>query len=96
LTLPVFHIQDIYESKAAMFIMTKTPILSKYTNKTLDVYNDIYNIIDNRENKSNEQVNVEAMKVMLEYEIITPDSAQKLIDKNKVEIDDDSFIDNYK
>ena len=56
----------------------------------------IYSIIDNRENKSNEQVNVEAMKVMLEYEIITPDSAQKLIDKNKVDIKDDSFIDNYK
>lgn len=95
LTLPVFNIKDIYESKTAMFIITETPILSKYTGKTLDIYNDLYSIIDNRENKSNEQVNEEAMKLMLEYEIITPESAQKLIDKNKVDINDDSFINTY-
>jgi len=96
LTLPVFNIKDLYESKTAMFIITKTPILSKYTGKTLDIYSDLYSIIDNRENKTNEKVNEEAMKLMLEYEIITPESAQKLIDKNKVDVSDDSFIDDYK
>ena len=96
LTLPVFDIKDIYESKTAMFIITKTPILSKYTGKTLDIYNDLYNIIDNRENKTNEQVNEEAMKLMLEYDIITTESARKLIDRNKVIVNDDSFIENYK
>lgn len=95
-TLPVFNIKDIYESKTAMFIITKTPVLSKYTDKTLDIYNDLYSIIDNRENKTNEQVNEEAMKLMLEYEIITPESAHKLVDKNKVNVNNDSFIDNYK
>ena len=95
LTLPVFNIKEIYDSKASTFIMTKTPILSKYTDKTLDIYNDLYSIIDNRENKSNEQVNEEAMELMLEYEIITPSSARKLIEKNKVEIDDDSFLKKY-
>ena len=79
-----------------MQIITKTPILSKYTDKTISIYNDLYSIIDNRENKTNEQVNEEAMKLMLDYEIITPTSAQKLIDKNKVNVNDDSFIDNYK
>lgn len=96
LTLPVFNIKEIYESKTAMYIITKTPILSKYTGKTLDIYNDLYSIIDNREGKTNEEVNEEAMKLMLEYEIITPESAQKLIDKNKVDVNDDSFIDEYR
>ena len=32
---------------------------------------------------------------MLEYEIITPESARKLIDKNKVEIRNDDFLDKY-
>lgn len=96
LTLPVFNIQDIYESKTAMFIMEKTPILSKYTGKTLEIYNDLYSIIDNRENKTNEQVNEEAMKLMLKHEIITPESAQKLIDRNKVIVNNDSFINEYK
>ena len=95
LTLPVFNIKDIYDSKAAMRIITETPFLSKYTDKTLDIYNDLYSIIDNRENKTNEQVNEEAMELMLEHEIITPESARKLIDKNKVEIRNDDFLDKY-
>lgn len=95
LTLPVFNIKDIYDSKVSMHIVTKTPFLSKYTDKTLDIYNDLYSIIDNRENKTNEQVNEEAMELMLEHEIITLESARKLIDKNKVEIRNDDFLDKY-
>ena len=95
LTLPVFNIKDIYESKTAMFIMKETPILSKYTRKTLDIYNDRYSIIDNKENKTNAKVNEEAMELMLKYEILTPKSAHKLIDRNKVNVNDDSFIDKY-
>ena len=95
LTLPVFNIKEIYESKTAMFIITETPVLSKYTGKTLDIYNDLYSIIDNRENKTNEQVNEEAMELMLKYDIITTESAHKLINKNKVVVNNDSFIDKY-
>lgn len=95
LTLPVFNISQIYESKTAMYIITKTPILSKYTNKTLDIYNDLYSIIDNRDDKSTEQVNEEAMELMLRYDIITPESARKLLDRKKVSIKDDSFMNKY-
>lgn len=95
ITLPLFNIQQIYESKVATYIMTKTPVLSKYTGKTIDIYNEIYSIIDNRADKSNTQVNEEAMELMLKYDIITPKSAQKLIDRNKVNIDDDSFVSKY-
>lgn len=95
LTLPVFNIKEIYESKTAMFIITETPVLSKYTGKTLDIYNDLYNIIDNRKNKTDEQLNEEAMKLMLEYDIITAESAHKLVDRNKVIVNDDTFIEIY-
>lgn len=95
LTLPVINLKEVYESKTAVFIMEKTPILSKYTNKTLDIYNDLYAIIDSEGTKSNEQVNEEAMDLMLKYEIITKDSARKLIDKNKVIVNDDSFLNKY-
>ena len=94
LTLPVINLKEVYESKTAVFIMEKTPILSKYTNKTLDIYNDLYAIIDSEGTKTNEQVNEEAMDLMLKYEIITKDSARKLIDKNKV-IVNDSFLNKY-
>ena len=95
LTLPVLNVKDIYQSKTAMFIITETPILSKYTGKTLDIYNDLYSIIDNKESKTNTQVNEEAMDLMLKYDIISPESAHKLVDRNKVIVDDDSFIDAY-
>lgn len=95
LTLPVFNIRQLYESKTAMFIIKETPILSKYTDKTLDIYNDLYSIIYNRIGKSDEQVNEEAMKLMLKYDIITTESAHKLVDRNKVVVNDDSFIDAY-
>ena len=95
LTLPVFNIKDIYESRTATFIMEKTPILSEYTSKTLDIYDELYNIIDNRETKTNEQINEETMELMLKHEIITTDSARKLVKRNKVLVNDDSFIDKY-
>ena len=79
-----------------MFIIKETPVLSKYTNKTVEIYNELHDIIDQKENKTNEQLNEESMKLMLEYEILTPESAQKLIDKNKVKVNNDSFIDLYK
>lgn len=96
LTLPVFNINDIYNSKVAMFIMRETPVLSKYTGKTVGIYQEIYDIIDNKGNKSTEEVNKEALEVMLKYEIITVESTDKLIEKNKIEIKDKGFIDKYR
>ena len=87
--------KEVYESKTAIFIIEKTPYLSKYTNKTVEVYNDLYSVIENKENKSNAKVNEEAMDVMLKHEIITKESAKKLIERNKVYIEDDSFLNKY-
>lgn len=95
LTLPIINMKEVYESKTAIYIIEKTPYLSKYTNKTVEVYNDLYSVIDNKENKSKARVNEEAMDVMLKHEIITKESAKKLIERNKVYIEDDSFLNKY-
>lgn len=95
LTLPIINFKMLYVSKSAMFIMEKTPILSKYTDKTLVIYNDLYEIIDNKESKTNEQINKESLELMLKHDIITKESAEKLIKKNKIVIEDDSFLNNY-
>ena len=96
LTLPVINIKEVYTSNIANFIMKETPYLSKYTNKTVEVYSDLYEIIDNKENKTNEEVNIDAMELMLKYDIITVESAEKLIKRNKVVIEDDSFLNKYR
>lgn len=96
LTLPIFSIKDIYTSKAANFILENTPYLSKYTNKTIDVYNDIYKVVEDRKEKTNKELNEEAMDLMLKYDIITLDSAEKLINSNKVSVNSTEFLEKYK
>ena len=92
LTLPVINLKDVYTSKVANYIMEKTPYLSKYTSKTVKIYSDLYEIIDNKGNKNNEEVNEEAMDLMLKYDIITSESAEKLIKSNKVNVSDDYVV----
>jgi uncharacterized membrane protein required for colicin V production len=92
LTLPMINLKEIYNSKVANYVMEKTPYLSKYTSKTKEIYMNLYDIIDNRQEKTNEQVNEEAMDLMLKYDIITTESAEKLIDSNKVNVSDDYVV----
>ena len=96
LTLPMINLKDINNSKVASFIIEETPILSTYTSETMEIYDSIYKIIDGREDKTNEELNEEGMDLMLKYNVITVDSAQKLIDKNKVEVKDETFLEKYK
>ena len=57
LTLPVFNIKALYNSEVSMFIITKTPVLSKYTEKTIEIYHELYDVIKDRENKTNTEIN---------------------------------------
>ena len=94
LTLPIINIKGIYESKIANYIMTETPFLSRYTNKTVEIYNNIYDIVDNRKEKSNKEINEETLDLMLKYDIITLESATKLINENKVSVSD-NYLNKY-
>jgi uncharacterized membrane protein required for colicin V production len=94
LTLPIINLKDIYTSKVANYIMEETPYLSKYTGKTVKIYNDLYEVIDNKGNKTNKQINEEAMDLMLKYDIITLESAKKLIKDNKVSVSS-NYLEKY-
>ena len=96
LTLPIINIKEVYTSKVATYIMEETPYLSKYTSKTVEIYNNIYKTISEKDGKTNKQINEETMDLMLKYDIITVESAEKLISKNKVSVDNTEFLDKYK
>lgn len=96
LTLPIINLREVYTSKIASTILKETPIVSEYTNKTLNIYNDIYKIVEEREDKTNTEINEEAMDTMLKYKIITVESAEKLIKQNKVIVDNNDFLEKYK
>ena len=92
LSLPIFNISYIKESKFANFILNDTPILSSMTEDIIDTYTEVYDLIDNKEDKPSEEVNTEILKVLFEKEIITKESAKKLVDRNKLHLSDNSIL----
>ena len=91
-SLPIFDSSFLKDSKMNNFILNNTPVLSGVSEEIIDIYGDVYNIIDNRKNKTNEQLNEEILKVFIDKKVVTKESAKKLVDKNKIHINDKSIV----
>ena len=91
-SLPIFDSSFLKDSKMNNFILNNTPVLSGVSEEIIDIYGDVYNIIDNRKNKTNEQLNEEILKVLIDKKVVTKESAKKLVDKNKIQINDKSIV----
>lgn len=92
LTLPLFKIPHISDSKVANFILNNTPILSGLSEEMVDTYDSIYDILDDKDTKTNEQLNGEVLELLIEKGIITKESARELVEKGKVHIDNKSIV----
>lgn len=91
-SLSIFDSSFLKDSKMNNFILNNTPVLSGVSEEIIDIYGDVYNIIDNRKNKTNEQLNEEILKVLIDKKVVTKESAKKLVDKNKIHINDKSIV----
>ena len=91
-SLPIFDSSFLKDSKMNNFILNNTPVLSGVSKEIIDIYGDVYNIIDNRKNKTNEQLNEEILKVLIDKKVVTKESAKKLVDRNKIHINDKSIV----
>ena len=78
-SLPIFDSSFLKDSKMNNFILNNTPVLSGVSEEIIDIYGDVYNIIDNRKNKTNEQLNEEILKVLIDKKVVTKESAKKLV-----------------
>ncbi len=97
LTLPVFNIKIINESKFKDNILNKTPIISSMAKETLSAYTEVYNAIDSHDGKNTEEVNGKVLDVLLKYDIISVESTEKLINANKVHVSNkDEILNKYK
>lgn len=96
LTLPIIRIKDVDNSKVANYMLKNTPIISKYTGKITDLYNDVYDVMSNEETNNPSRKNELTLDLMLKYDFITVRSVDKLLEKNKITVMDDSFIDKYR
>ena len=85
LSLPVFNIGLIKESKIANTILEKTPILTNICDTTLSVFNDIMELKDEYENTTNiGEFNQKTLNIMIKEGVVTEENVKKLIDKGKI------------
>lgn len=92
LTLPIFNIPFVRESKMVNFMLDDTPILSSLSSEMIDIYDNVYNIVINRKDKSNEEINTEITKLMIDKNVLTKESARKLVDRNKLHISNKEIL----
>lgn len=78
------------------YILNNTPIISKYVTETTDTYSKIYDILKNRKDKSNKEINTEVLITLLDNKLISVESAKKLVEQNKMEITEELNLDDYK
>lgn len=91
-TLPIFKADFIRESKVANFMLSDTPVLSSLSSEMIDIYGNVYNIVIDRKNKSNEEVNTDIVRFMIDKKVLTKESARKLVDRNKLHLSDNSIL----
>ena len=88
----------IRDSKVSSTILDKTPLLSNITSDIYHSVTEIYDICikyDGTEDKS--AGDAEALETLLKYEIITPESVEKLKSKDKIKVENvDEIIVKYK
>ncbi len=89
---------DMNKSKFTDPILNNTPILSSLAGETVNVAKEFGTIKDKYENiDDNNQFNLETLDLFLKYNIVTPETAQKLIDSGKLKVEGaESIIDKYK
>ena len=92
LTLPIFNIPFVRESRMVNFMLDDTPILSSLSSEMIDIYDNVYNIVINRKDKNNEEINTEITKLMIDKNVLTKESARKLVDRNKLHINNKEIL----
>lgn len=88
LSFPIFNIDILNESKYKNNILNNTPLLSGFiepTMKVLDEFGDLKNKYESTENAS--EFNRETLDLFLKYDVVTVESVDKLIEKDKLKID---------
>lgn len=94
--LPAFNISIIKESSYASKILDNTPVLSSLVGTTVDTYTEVYNLLHDNKTISEVEMNEKILDLYLDKGVITVDSAEKLINMNKIYIEDTSVLDKYK
>lgn len=88
LTIPIFSINVVTESKGAQFILNDTPVISGFVKNSTGFINEFIGLRDKYENtESANDFNYETLDLFMKYDIVDVESVRKLKEKNKISID---------
>lgn len=95
LTLPMFNIGIVKDSKVTDKILNNTPILTNTVGSTLDAFQSVYEL--KSANLTKEEYSRKSLDILLKHEITDVESIDKLIEKGKLEIEGaNSILDKYR
>lgn len=87
ISLPIFNMEFLEESKYRTPILEKTPILSAFTKDSIDVINDFKALKDEYKIvKDADQFNYDTLRIFLRYNIIDVKSVDQLVKQGKLKI----------
>lgn len=97
LTLPIFSVKPVIESKNARFILNDTPIISRFVKKSSGFIGEFIELRNKYQvTESANQFNYETLDLFMKYDIVDVKSVKKLKEKNKISIDGiDTLIQKY-
>lgn len=79
----------ILEANLSNTMLNKTPVLSSMTKDLNHSLKEIYDLAKKLDDKSDkDEINVETLKILLKYDIISEDTAKSLYDQGKLNIED--------
>ena len=88
ISLPIFNITFVENSKWKNQILNNTPVLSAFSKKTMGVVKEFSGIKEKYEdnNKNAEEFNKEVLDLFLKYDVVKVSSIDKLVEKGKLQI----------
>ena len=97
-SLSIFNIVEMQNSKYRDHILNDTPILSSLSDDALVMIKDFEALKeDYNSSKSAEEFNLETLDLFLKYKIISIESVDKLVERNKLQIDNiESVLQKYR
>lgn len=88
LSLPIFGLDILKESKFKNNILNNTPILSSVVKESVKIFDEFETLKDKyKDNTSVDEFNNEALDLMLKYKVVSVESADKLVELNKIKVD---------
>lgn len=93
LSIPIFNIGIINNSKFKDPILNNTPILSNYTSNGVNLAGEFSKLKEKYGTEKNTQeFNLEVLDLLLKYKIVSPNTVQNLVDNGKLKIDNINMV----